>query len=112
MTRRTHEIWNTLFQNWPPNIIAAEATRYLPPGFIFIAIPLARRRLHSEPDWHRQLRERRGIRTELWEELVSAKNHTPEEIAITIKRDFFDPEFELMVVSRSQTTVALATGGG
>lgn len=102
VSRRAHDIWNTLFQNWPPNIIAAEATRYLPPGNIFIAIPLvARQRLPSEPEWHQRLRENRPIKPELWEELVAAKKRTPIEIAAIISRYFFDPEFELMVVSRS-----------
>lgn len=92
--------------------MAAEATRYLPPGFVFIAIPMADQRLHSEPEWHRQLREKRAIKPALWEELFAAKKRTPVEIAAIISRYFFDPQFELMVVFRSQTPVTLVTGGG
>jgi len=107
---RAHELWHRLFITWPANVVAAEATRYLPPGVIFVAVPMGRRRFHPEAEWHRRWRENRPTQTKAWEELFLPKKRTPQEIAAIISRYYLDPEFTLMAVDQHRTVVNQAAG--
>ena len=111
LPRRQHELWHKLFLTWPANVVAAEATRYLPPGFIFVAVPLGRRQFRTEPEWHRRWRESRPAQTEAWDELFLPKKRTPHQIAVIISRYYLDPEFTLMLVDQREFVFRQAAGG-
>ncbi|MDP1709470.1 MAG: hypothetical protein Q8L21_01100 [Candidatus Komeilibacteria bacterium] len=111
--REQHEAWHTLFRTWPANVVAAEATRYLPPGVIFVAVPLAQRRSRPEPEWQKRLRERREARPDLWSKLFAPRKRSVQEIAAIISRYFLDPEYELMVVvRRAEQGIQRTAAGG
>lgn len=113
ISREQHEAWHGLFRTWPANVVAAEATRYMPPGVTFVAVPLGQRRLRSEPEWQKHLREQREIKPDLWIKLFTRKRRSAQEIAAIISRYFLDPEFELMAIIKSplQAMQKSAAGG-